>query len=257
LAAFVLLVVPGIVYGTVLRHAAPGDHKPASPFQEASYATAAGLVLSTLSGAVLVLAARAWPDVAPPPDVSAWLANPAGPDSYLVASHAAVLRFAAVLVLLACILGVLAALAIGKIRRQLVRRYRYGVTGGELWDAVFAQQAPPGKVPYVSVTVAGGAQVAGYVRHWTRRSEPVGRLVLSGPHLRITQPGRAPFEAERWQSVVVFTDRANYLKISFLTAADRTRLQREPEATATAVPTDSTVTQPAHRTSAADTPGSG
>src|SRR5690606_10333689 len=227
---FLLLVVPGITYERVRERL--GRSGVETGFREAARILLAGLILSSISAALLVLAGQFVGSLLP--DFGAWLARPSGPDGYLVDNHGVVVRAVVVEVLLACLLAALLAAAGAWRRRRSGRPARYRMRS--TWNTVFDTAVPKGKLPYVSARLTDGTRLSGYVRQWlTSVDGETGRLVLRGPNLTVKPRGADPIPIDDWDAVVLSLDEVAYLQVAYRDRADRSA-GRRPDAGAGAAP---------------------
>src|SRR5690606_30402586 len=181
---FLLLVVPGITYERVRERL--GRSGVETGFREAARILLAGLILSSISAALLVLAGQFVGSLLP--DFGAWLARPSGPDGYPADNHGVVVRAVVVEELLACLRHALPAPPGARRRRRRLSGY-------------VRQWLSP---------VDG----------------ETGRLVLRGPNLTVKPRGADPIPIDDWDAVVLSLDEVAYLQVAYRDRADRSAGRR-------------------------------
>lgn len=211
LAAFLMLVAPGIVF-ELRRERRRGGHRE-SAFREASRTALGSLVFSlvaiwTVVGLEVV--------GAPFADVAAWSSGGWGyaRQNLLLIAWTVVVELA-----VACGCALLADVLIARYGRELATVRKLSA-----WTETFRRDCPPNAVPWVHVCLEDGSSFFGSLRSYTVGDAVAEReIVLDGRGL--TYVGK-PLEGgdavekiamgEAWERVIIAASRITYVRVVYL-----------------------------------------
>lgn len=214
---FLALVAPGL-YHELLRE----RRRPAiggSAFREASRIALASVLFDGAALIVLVIIRalqRAWM-----PDPQAWLAHPA---LYIRAHY--------VLILWAVLLWLAVAFGFATLADQLNRGEGGNIRPQDVWFQLFRADCPVDKVPWVSLRLTDGVEIAGFLAHYVPADDPALREIAlrhnaGGSGLQLRKPNDKEVERlDQWSSIVVRADQISYFKVRYLPAAPRATVRR-------------------------------
>lgn len=208
---FLLLVTPGLSYEMLRERRRPAVEE--SAFREASriaLASAAFDVAALLIFAVVRL-------VAPGAllDPGKWLADP---HAYIRDHYA----------LVGVTIGAFVVLAVGVAAGtdRLLRRQAPGdIRPGGIWFQLFRVDRPEGTVPWLSIRLSDGTDVAGFLSYYVSAEEPANReiaLKQNAEHTGLQLRNKDATAVERldgWSNVILRGDEITCLKVKYLPAA--------------------------------------
>ena len=195
LLAFLLLVVPGLVFELVREAKKPTPSR--SSFREATWVLFVGAAASALAFVCLAGIRAGVPTWMPDPRL--WLAHTT---SYETSHYRLVARTLAIGFLLACLLGVLSGYAARRIDRRHTLPTR-NTTTPALYNAFYGR-VKGGNVPVVTAHTADGNKFMGVlVEMDPRASHDEGWVVIEEPLRRITSENVEDLSVSDWQRVAL------------------------------------------------------
>jgi hypothetical protein len=214
---FLTLVAPGLYYQLLRERHRPGVEE--SAFREASRI---GLSSVVFDGAALIVLAivraikPAWI-----PDVRLWLAHPG---SYVQAHYA--------LIIWAGLAGLALAFGFATVADRLNRKQSGNIRPEGMWFQLFRTYRPKDTMPWVSLRLTDGTEIAGFLAHFVPSDDPTLREIAlrnsnDGTGLQLRRAEDQPIqELHQWSNIVVRGDQIGYFKVRYLPATQRTEVRR-------------------------------
>jgi hypothetical protein len=213
---FLALVAPGLYY-ELLRE----RHRPVigeSAFREASRIALASVLFDGAAVAVLAIVRAIRP--AWMPDPRSWLAHP----TPYVRAHYGLISW----IVLA---GLALAFVFATLADQLNRKQRGNIRPQGMWFQLFRTDCPPKTVPWVSLRLTDGTEIAGFLAYFVPADDPALREIalrsnIHGTGLQLRKTGEQTIERlDKWSSIVVRGDQISYFKVQYRAAAPRTHVR--------------------------------
>lgn len=214
---FLVLVAPGLLFELLRERRRPAIEETA--FREASRIALASVVFNLAALAVLAIIHLIHSRWLPSP--AAWLAHP----GTYARSHYVVIVWAVVAEL---------ALAIGFVALiDQTRRKRSGnIRSGGIWFQLFRADRPDNTVPWVSLRLTDGAEIAGFLLYYVSADDPAIREIalkpnVEGTGLQLRKSADGPVERlNDWSRIVIRGDQISYFKVKYLPAAPKDARKR-------------------------------
>lgn len=207
---FLALVAPGLYFELLRERRRPAIGETA--FREASRIALASILFDVAALAALAIVRIIQPSWMPDP--GRWLTHPA---TY-VRDHYALITWAA--------LGELAlALGFATLVDRLRRRRSGDMRPGGIWFQLFRADRPDNTVPWVSLRLTDGAEIAGFLSYYVPADDPASREIAlrhnaQGTGLQLRKAEDRPIERlDQWSDIVVRGDQISYFKVRYLPAA--------------------------------------
>jgi hypothetical protein len=214
---FLALVAPGLYYELLRERRRPAIGETA--FREASRIALASVLFDVAALAVLAIVRVIRP--AWIPDLRLWLAHPA-----------AYVRDHYVLIIWVALTGLVLAFGFATLADQLHRRRSGDMRPGGIWFQLFRTDRPDNTVPWVSLRLTDGVEIAGFLAYYVPADDPAAREIAlrhnaegTGLQLRKAE-GQQIERLDQWSDIVVRGDQISYFKVRYLPAAPRTGARR-------------------------------
>jgi len=214
---FLALVALGLYYELLRERRRPAIGETA--FREASRIALASVLFDVAALAVLAIVRVIQPTWIP--DLRLWLAHPA-----------AYLRDHYVLIIWVALTGLVLAFGFATLADQLHRRRSGDMRPGGIWFQLFRTDRPDNTVPWVSLRLTDGVEIAGFLAYYVPADDPaVVEIALrhnaqgTGLQLRKAE-GQQIERLDEWSDIVVRGDQISYFKVRYLPAAPRTSARR-------------------------------
>lgn len=214
---FLALVAPGLYYELLRERRRPAMGETA--FREASRIALASVVFDLAAMGVLAIVRVIQPAWMPDPRL--WLADPA-----------AYLRGHYVLITWAALAGLLLALGFATLADQLRPSWGGDIRPGGIWFQLFRVDRPDHTVPWVSLRLTDGVEIAGFLAYYVPADDPALREIAlrhnaRGTGLQLRKAEDQPVERlDQWSDIVVRGDQISYFKVRYLPAAPGTGARR-------------------------------
>jgi len=211
---FLALVAPGLYFELLRERRRPAIGETA--FREASRIALASVLFDLAALVVLAIVRVIQPAWMPDPGL--WLAHPATyvRDHYLLITRAALAGLALALLFATLV--------------DLLRRRRSGdMRPGGIWFQLFRADRPDKTVPWVSLRLTDGVEIAGFLSYYMPADDPAVREIAlrhnaQGTGLQLRKAEYQPVERlDQWSDIVVRGDQISYFKVRYLPAAPVTR----------------------------------
>lgn len=214
---FLALVAPGLYYELLRERRRPVIGE--SSFREASRIALASVLFDGAAVAVLAIVRAIQP--AWMPDPRSWLAHP----TLYVRAHYALISWTV-------LAGLALAFGFATLADQLNRKQRGNIHPQGMWFQLFRTDRPPKTVPWVSLRLTDGTEIAGFLAYFVPADDPALREIALRPNvhgtgLQLRKAGQQAIERlDKWSSIVVRGDQISYFKVEYRTAAPRTHVRR-------------------------------
>lgn len=214
---FLALVAPGLYYQLLRERRRPGIEE--SAFREASRVALASVVF--VGAALIVLAVVRAIEPSWLPDVRLWIAQP----TPYFRVHYALISWAA-------LAGLVLAFGFATLADQLNKKRSGNIRPEGMWFQLFRTDRPDHTVPWVSLRLTNGGEIAGFLAYFVPSDDPQLREIAlrhnnEGTGLQLRKAdGQAIEQLDQWSSIVVRGDQISYLKVRYLPAAPRTKAAR-------------------------------
>lgn len=214
---FLALVAPGLYYE--LRRERRRPAIGGSAFREASRIALASVVFDLAALVVLAIVRAIQP--AWMPDLRSWLARPT---PYLHAHYA--------LIIWTALTGLALAFGFAWLADRLNRQRGGNIRPYGIWFQLFREDRPAKAVPWVSLRLTDGAEIAGFLAYYVPADDPALREIalrpnVQGTGLKLRQAHDQPVERlDNWSSIVVRGDQISYFKVQYLPAAAQPKVRR-------------------------------
>lgn len=214
---FLALVAPGLYFELLRERRRPAIGETA--FREASRIALASILFDVAALAVLAIVRVIQPSWLPDP--GRWLTYPA----VYVPRHYALIAWAGLAELLL-------ALGFATLVDQLRRSRSGDMRPGGIWFQLFRADRPDNTVPWVSLRLIDGVEIAGFLSYYVPADDPAAREIAlrhnnlgTGLQLRKSED-RLVERLDQWSDIVVRGDQISYFKVRYLPAAPRTAARR-------------------------------
>lgn len=214
---FLALVAPGLYYELLRERRRPVIGE--SAFREASRIALASVLFDGAAVGVLAIVRATRP--AWMPDPRSWLAHP----TPYVRAHYGLIGWTV-------LVGLALAFVFATLADQLNRRQRGNIRPQGMWFQLFRTDRPPKTVPWVSLRLIDGTEIAGFLAYFVSADDPALREIalrsnVHGTGLQLRTAGEQTIERlDKWNSIVVRGDQISYFKVQYRTAAPRTHVRR-------------------------------
>jgi hypothetical protein len=207
---FLALVAPGLVFELLRERRRPALEETA--FREASRIALASVVFNVAAIAVLAVVRTIhapWM-----PDPHAWLIHPV---QYTHAHYALIAR--------TVLVGLVLATGFAALTDLLRRRRSGDIRSGGIWFQLFRADRPDNTVPWVSLRLTDGIEIAGFLSYYIPADDPDIREIalrhnVEGSGLQLRKAEDKPIERlSGWSDIVVRGNQISYFKVKYLPAA--------------------------------------